>query len=153
MILSIFLASSLCVVIYFVRKSKPRSDKPVTSSPLETKLKEGKVVFEGTSAYRLLMEIRGLNEGELAARVDIDTKDIEDAVFTSFNDVYQFIIENEDKINRQDILLCLYVYLRIPNNVIAFLMKSVSGTIRQRKLRLHGKLSESVFLTLFSPEA
>ena len=151
-ILSIFLASSLCVVIFFVRKSKPYSSNQMTTSPLERKLKEGKAAFEGTLAYRTLMEIKGLNERELATRVDIDAEDIEEAVFISFNDAYQFIIQSGDKINRQDILLCLYVYLKLSNNVIAFIMKSVPGTIRQRKLRLQGKLPENVSLTLFSSD-
>jgi len=71
-------------------------------------------------------------------------------VLASFDEAYHILAEMESKLNHQDLLLCLYGYLKVPNNVIAFCMKSVPGTIRQRKSRLQGKLPEDVRVMLFS---
>lgn len=152
-LISILLIIGLCSFIYFkIKKRHTIKEEEVGTSenPLEQKLTEGKHTFENTDTYKILVEIRSLNESELEARTDIDTKVIEDAILTSFNDAYHILAESECKLNQQDLLLCLYGYLKIPNNVIAFCMKSVPGTIRQRKFRLQGKLSESMYITLFS---
>ena len=153
-VLALVLLCGLGICIYIVTKRKKDPDKasdaePVSSS-LEKKLKEGRSALEMTSAYRILLEIRSLNEGELQARNDIDASAIEDAVLASFYDAYQILAESEEKISRQDLLLCLYGYLRISNNVIAFLLKSVPTTIRQRRKRLQGKLSPEAYQILFS---
>ena len=117
---------------------------------MEYKLKEGRQTFEDTASYKTLLEIRSLNESELQARTDVDVKEIEDTVLASFDEAYHILAEMESKLNHQDLLLCLYGYLKVPNNVIAFCMKSVPGTIRQRKSRLQGKLPEDVRVMLFS---
>lgn len=144
---------SLGVSVYImIRKKHPVNEGEIESSddPLEQKLKEGKQKFEDTASYKILLEIRSLNESELQARTDIDVKEIEDTVLASFDEAYHILAEMESKLNHQDLLLCLYGYLKVPNNVIAFCMKSVPGTIRQRKLRLQGKLPEDVRIMLFS---
>ena len=121
-----------------------------SDAPFEQKLKEGRKTFEDTASYKILLEIRSLNESELQARTDVDVKEIEDTVLASFDEAYHILAEMESKLNHQDLLLCLYGYLKVPNNVIAFCMKSVPGTIRQRKSRLQGKLPEDVRVMLFS---
>ncbi|MBQ8811672.1 MAG: tetratricopeptide repeat protein [Bacteroidales bacterium] len=153
-ILTSILVSGIGVAAYMVimRKkdsSKEVDDKPA-SSALEEKLKEGRSALEMTSAYSTLLEIRSLNEGELQARNDIDSKAIEDAVRASFDDAYQILARSEEKISHQDLLLCLYGYLKLSNNVIAFLLRSVPVTIRQRRKRLQGKLSPEAYQILFS---
>lgn len=143
----------LGICIYIVTKRKKDSDKAADAEPvsslLEKKLQEGRSALEMTSAYRILLEIRSLNEGELQARNDIDASAIEDAVLASFYDAYQILAESEEKISHQELLLCLYGYLRVSNNVIAFLLKSVPTTIRQRRKRLQGKLSPEAYQILF----
>ena len=74
---------------------------------------------------------------------------IEDDILSSFNDAYHILAESNEKLSHQDLMLCLYGYLKISNNVVAFFMKSMPGTIRQRKNRLKEKLPEKVYLTLF----
>ena len=153
-VLASVLLCGLGICIYIFTKRKKDSDnaadaEPVSSS-LEKKLKEGRSALEMTSAYRILLEIRSLNEGELQARSDIDITAIEDAVLASFYDAYQILAESEEKISHQELLLCLYGYLRVSNNVIAFLLKSVPTTIRQRRKRLQGKLSPEIYQILFS---
>ena len=143
----------LGVFVYvIVRRKRSLHDGEIESSdaPLEQKLKEGRKTFEDTASYKILLEIRSLNESELQARTDVDIKEIEDTVLASFDEAYHILAEMESKLNHQDLLLCLYGYLKVPNNVIAFLTKSVPGTIRQRKLRLQGKLPEDVRVMLFS---
>ena len=152
-ILASILISGLGVAAYMVIKRKKDSDKAAEAEPasslLEKKLQEGRSALEMTSAYRILLEIRSLNEGELQARNDIDASAIEDAVLASFYDAYQILAESEEKISHQELLLCLYGYLRVSNNVIAFLLKSVPTTIRQRRKRLQGKLSPEAYQILF----
>ena len=152
-ILASILISGLGVAAYIVTKRKKDSDKAADAEPvsslLEKKLQEGRSALEMTSAYRILLEIRSLNEGELQARNDIDASAIEDAVLASFYDAYQILAESEEKISHQELLLCLYGYLRVSNNVIAFLLKSVPTTIRQRRKRLQGKLSPEAYQILF----
>ena len=151
--LIMLLLVGLGVSVYImIRKKHPVNEGEIESSddPLEQKLKEGKQKFEDTASYKILLEIRSLNESELQARTDIDVKEIEDTVLASFDEAYHILAEMESKLNHQDLLLCLYGYLKVPNNVIAFCMKSVPGTIRQRKLRLQGKLPEDVRIMLFS---
>ena len=121
-----------------------------SDDPLEQKLLEGKSKFEQTSAYKTLQEIRSLNENELHSRNDVDVKVIEDTIFASFYDAYHILAECESKISHQDLMLCLYSYLKITNNVAAFCLNSVPGTIRQRKNRLKSKLPENVYIILFS---
>ena len=143
----------LGVFVYvIVRRKRSLHDGEIESSdaPLEQKLKEGRKTFEDTASYKILLEIRSLNESELQARTDVDVKEIEDTVLASFDEAYHILAEMESKLNHQDLLICLYGYLKVPNNVIAFLTKSVPGTIRQRKLRLQGKLPEDVRIMLFS---
>lgn len=152
-ILMVLAVIGLCGFIYYkVKKSNQvRTAKTKSSDdPLEHKLLEGKSTFEQTSAYKTLQEIRSLNENELRSRNDVDVKAIEEAVLASFNDAYHILAECESKISHQDLMLCLYSYLKITNNVSAFCLNSVPGTIRQRKSRLKGKLSENVYLMLFS---
>ena len=151
--LIMLLLVGLGVSVYImIRKKHPVNEGEIESSddPLEQKLKEGKQKFEDTASYKILLEIRSLNESELQARTDVDVKEIEDTVLASFDEAYHILAEMESKLNHQDLLLCLYGYLKVPNNVIAFCMKSVPGTIRQRKLRLQGKLPEDVRIMLFS---
>ena len=151
--LVMLLLVGLGVFVYvIVRRKRSLHDGEIESSdaPLEQKLKEGRKTFEDTASYKILLEIRSLNESELQARTDVDVKEIEDTVLASFDEAYHILAEMESKLNHQDLLLCLYGYLKVPNNVIAFLTKSVSGTIRQRKLRLQGKLPEDVRIMLFS---
>ena len=152
-ILASILISGLGVAAYMVIKRKKDSSKEVddepASSALEEKLKEGRSALEMTSAYGTLLEIRSLNEGELQARNDIDPKAIEDAVLASFHDAYQILAKSEEKISHQDLLLCIYGYLKFSNNVIAFLLKSVPTTIRQRRKRLQGKISPEAYKILF----
>lgn len=135
-----------------VRRKHPVNEGEIESSgdPLEQKLKEGKQKFEDTASYKILQEIRSLNERELSAITDIDTKNIEDTVFASFNDAYHILAEYDAKISHQDLMLCLYGYLKLSNNVAAFCLKSIPGTIRQRKKRLKIKLPENVYIILFS---
>lgn len=139
-------------IYYKIKKghSTEEEESGLSENPLEHKLKEGRQKFEDTASYKILLEIRSLNESELQARTDVDVKEIEDTVLASFDEAYHILAEMESKLNHQDLLLCLYGYLKVPNNVIAFLTKSVSGTIRQRKLRLQGKLPEDVRIMLFS---
>ena len=151
--ITILLLSGLGVFVYIrVKRRHPTKDDETESSdnPLEQKLKDGRQSFEETASYKILLEIRSLNESELQLRTDINTKEIEDAVLASFSEAYHILAEMESKLNHQDLLLCLYGYLKVPNNVIALCMKSVPGTIRQRKLRLQGKLPEDVRIMLFS---
>ena len=121
-----------------------------SDDPLEQMLLEGKSAFEQTSAYKTLQEIRSLNENELHSKNDIDVKAIEETILASFNDAYHILAECESKISHQDLMLCLYSYLKITNNVAAFCLNSVPGTIRQRKNRLKSKLPENVYIILFS---
>ena len=151
--MTVLLLSGLGVFAYIkVKRNKSVRDEETESSdaPLEQKLKEGRKTFEDTASYKILLEIRSLNESELQARTDVDVKEIEDTVLASFDEAYHILAEMESKLNHQDLLLCLYGYLKVPNNVIAFCMKSVPGTIRQRKSRLQGKLPEDVRVMLFS---
>ena len=151
--ITVLLLSGLGVFAYIrvKRKHLTKDDETESSgNPLEQKLKEGRQSFEDTASYKILLEIRSLNESELQARTDIDIKEIEDTVLASFDEAYHILAEMESRLNHQDLLLCLYGYLKVPNNVIAFCMKSVPGTIRQRKLRLQGKVSENVHTTLFA---
>ena len=151
--ITVLLLSGLGVFAYIkVKRNKSVRDEETESSdaPLEQKLKEGRKTFEDTASYKILLEIRSLNESELQARTDVDVKEIEDTVLASFDEAYHILAEMESKLNHQDLLLCLYGYLKVPNNVIAFCMKSVPGTIRQRKSRLQGKLPEDVRVMLFS---
>ena len=152
-ILTVLAVVGLCGFIYYkVKKSNQvKTVKTISSEdPLELKLLEGKSAFEQTLAYKTLQEIRSLNESELNARTDIDTKIIEDTILTSFNDAYHILAKYEAKISHQDLMLCLYNYLNVTNNVAAFFLNSVSGTIRQRKNRLKGKLPENVYNMLFT---
>lgn len=149
----ILLLAGLGVFAYVMVKRKHLvNESKIESSenPLEQKLKEGRLLFENTASYKILLEIRSLNERELSAITDIDTKNIEDTVLASFNDAYHILAEYDTKISHQDLMLCLYGYLKVTNNVTAFCLKSVPGTIRQRKNRLKGKLPETVYNTLFS---
>lgn len=149
----VLLIISLCGFVYFKVKKPHSNNNSITQSsgdPLEKKLAEGKLAFENTEAYRVLQEIRSLNENELRSRNDVDVKAIEEAVLASFNDAYHILAGEDIKISHQDLMLCLYGYLKLTNNVAAFCLNSVPGTIRQRKSRLKGKLSENVYLTLFS---
>ena len=149
----ILLLVGLGVFVYvIVRRKRSLHDGEIESSDaaFEQKLKEGRQKFEDTASYKILLEIRSLNESELQARTDVDIKEIEDTVLASFDEAYHILAEMESKLNHQDLLLCLYGYLKVPNNVIAFCMKSVPGTIRQRKSRLQGKLPEDVRVMLFS---
>ena len=150
-IMLLFVGLGVSVYI-MIRKKHPVNEGEIESSddPLEQKLKEGKQKFEDTASYKILLEIRSLNESELQARTDVDIKEIEDTVLASFDEAYHILAEMESKLNHQDLLLCLYGYLKVPNNVIALCMKSVPGTIRQRKSRLQGKLPEDVRVMLFS---
>ena len=151
--ITVLLLSGLGVFAYIkVKRNKTVRDEETESSdaPLEQKLKEGRKTFEDTASYKILLEIRSLNESELQARTDVDVKEIEDTILASFDEAYHILAEMESKLNHQDLLLCLYGYLKVPNNVIAFCMKSVPGTIRQRKSRLQGKLPEDVRVMLFS---
>ena len=148
----ILLVIGSCGFIYFkVRKANSGIKAKVKPSEnsLEQKLNEGKVAFEETQAYRTLQEIRSLNENELRSRNDIDVKAIEESVLVSFNDAYHILAECDSKISHQDLMLCLYGYLKMTNNVAAFCLNSVPGTIRQRKNRLKGKLPEAVYVTMF----
>lgn len=149
----ILLLSGLSVFAYIKVKRKHTTNKGETETSenvLEQKLKEGKLLFENTESYKILLEIRSLNERELSAITNIDTKTIEETIFASFNDAYYILAEYDARINHQDLMLCLYGYLKFSNNVAAFCLKSVPGTIRQRKNRLKGKLPETVYDTLFS---
>lgn len=138
-------------IYYKIKKghSTEEEESGLSENPLKHKLKEGRQTFEDTASYKTLLEIRSLNESELQARTDVDVKEIEDTVLASFDEAYHILAEMESKLNHQDLLLCLYGYLKVPNNVIAFLTKSVPGTIRQRKLRLQSKLPENVYITIF----
>lgn len=138
-------------IYYKIKKghSTEEEESGLSENPLEHKLKEGRQTFEDTASYKTLLEIRSLNESELQARTDVDVKEIEDTILVAFDEAYHILAEMESKLNHQDLLLCLYGYLKVPNNVIAFLTKSVPGTIRQRKLRLQSKLPENVYITIF----
>jgi len=152
-ILTMLAVTGLCGFIYYkVKKSNPvkTAKTKFSDGPLEQKLLEGKSTFEQTLAYKTLQEIRSLNENELHSRNDIDVKAIEETILASFNDAYHILAECESKISHQDLMLCLYGYLKITNNVAAFCLKSVPGTIRQRKNRLKSKLPENVYIILFS---
>ena len=153
--LIMLLLVGLSVFAYImVKKKHPVNEGEIESSdnPLEQKLKEGKQKFEDTASYKILQEIRSLNERELSAITDIDTKAIEGTIIASFNDAYHILAEYDAKISHQDIMLCLYGYLKFSNNVAAFCLKSVPGTIRQRKNRLKGKLPETAYDTIFSQQ-
>lgn len=150
---AILLVIGSCGFIYFkVKKSNSGIKTKVrpAENSLEQKLYEGKLAFEETEAYKTLQEIRSLNENELKARTDIDSQMIEDTVLAAFNDAYHILAKDEAKISHQDLMLCLYGYLKLTNNVTAFCLKSVPGTIRVRKNRLKGKLTEKVYFILFS---
>lgn len=150
-----FLLVGLSVFAYIkVKRKHPVNEGEIESSddPLEQKLKEGKQKFENTASYKILQEIRSLNERELSAITDIHTKAIEGTIIASFNGAYHILAEYNAKISHQDIMLCLYGYLKFSNNVAAFCLKSVPGTIRQRKNRLKGKLPETVYDTIFSQQ-
>ena len=152
-ILTLLAVISLCGFIYYkVKKSSmvKTTKTKLSDDPLEQKLLEGKSTFEQTSVYKTLQEIRSLNENELHSRNDIDVKAIEETILASFNDAYHILAECESKISHQDLMLCLYSYLKITNNVAAFCLNSVPGTIRQRKNRLKSKLPENVYIILFS---
>ena len=151
-IIILLLASLGGFVYIMVRRKHPvnKGEIELSDDPLEQKLREGRQNFEDTSSYKILLEIRSLNERELSAITDIDTKNIEETILASFNDAYHILAEYDAKISHQDLMLCLYGYLKFSNNVIAFCLKSVPGTIRQRKKRLKGKLSDTVYNTLFS---
>ena len=152
-ILTLLAVISLCGFIYYkVKKSSmvKITKTKLSDDPLEQKLLEGKSTFEQTSVYKTLQEIRSLNENELHSRNDIDVKAIEETILASFNDAYHILAECESKISHQDLMLCLYSYLKITNNVAAFCLNSVPGTIRQRKNRLKSKLPENVYIILFS---
>lgn len=138
-------------IYYKIKKGHSTEEKEsgLSENPLEHKLKEGRQTFEDTASYKTLLEIRSLNESELQARTDVDVKEIEDTILVAFDEAYHILAEMESKLNHQDLLLCLYGYLKVPNNVIAFLTKSVPGTIRQRKLRLQSKLPENVYIIIF----
>ena len=149
----ILLLAGLGVFAYvMVKKKHTVNEDEIESSenPLEQKLREGRQNFEGTSSYKTLLEIRSLNERELSVIIDIDTKTIEETILASFNDAYHILAEYDAKISHQDLMLCLFGYLKLSNNVAAFCLKSVPGTIRQRKNRLKGKLPETVYNILFS---
>ena len=149
----ILLLAGLGVFAYVMVQKKHtvnESDIESSENPLEQKLREGRQNFEGTSSYKTLLEIRSLNERELSVIIDIDTKNIEETILASFNDAYHILAEYDAKISHQDLMLCLFGYLKLSNNVAAFFLKSVSGTIRQRKNRLKGKLPETVYNTLFT---
>lgn len=149
----VLLLAGLGVFVYVkVRRKHPVNKGEIESSenPLEQKLKEGKQNFEDTASYKTLLEIRSLNERELNAITDINIKTIEETIFASFYDAYHILAEYDAKISHQDLMLCLYGYLKFSNNVTAFCLKSVPGTIRQRKNRLKGKLPETVYNILFS---
>ena len=151
----ILLLAGLGVFAYvMVKKKHTVNEGEIESSenPLEQKLREGRQNFEGTSSYKTLLEIRSLNERELSVIIDIDTKNIEETILASFNDAYHILAEYDAKISHQDLMLCLFGYLKFSNNVAAFCLKSVPGTIRQRKNRLKGKLPEKVYDTLFSQQ-
>lgn len=148
----ILLLVGLSVFAYIKIKRKHlvnESEIELSDDLLEQKLKEGKLLFKNTASYKILQEIRSLNERELSAITDIDTKTIEETVLASFSDAYHILAECEAKISHQDLILCLYGYLKFSNNVTAFCLKSVPGTIRQRKNRLKSKLPETVYNTLF----
>lgn len=148
----VILLTSICVAIYLHVKKRYKRKDAIIKSPddlLEEKLSQGKITFEQTSAYKVIQEIRSLNEKELHERTYIDVKTIEDDILSSFNDAYHILAESNEKLSHQDLMLCLYGYLKISNNVVAFFMKSMPGTIRQRKNRLKEKLPEKVYLTLF----
>ena len=152
-ILTLLAVISLCGFIYYkVKKSSmvKTTKTKLSDDPLEQKLLEGKSIFEQTSVYKTLQEIRSLNENELHSINDIDVKAIEETILASFNDAYHILAECESKISHQDLMLCLYSYLKITNNVAAFCLNSVPGTIRQRKNRLKSKLPENVYIILFS---
>ena len=152
-ILTLLAVISLCGFVYYkVKKSSmvKTTKTKLSDDPLEQKLLEGKSTFEQTSVYKTLQEIRSLNENELHSRNDIDVKVIEETILASFNDAYHILAEYESKISHQDLMLCLYSYLKITNNVAAFCLNSVPGTIRQRKNRLKSKLTENVYIILFS---
>ena len=152
-ILTVLAVTGLCGFIYYkVKKSNMVNTVKTkfSDAPLEQRLLEGKSAFEQTSAYKTLQEIRSLNENELHSRNDIDVKAIEEAILVSFNNAYHILAECESKISHQDLMLCLYGYLKITNNVAAFCLNSVPGTIRQRKNRLKSKLPENVYIILFS---
>ena len=149
----ILLLLVLCGFIFFKAKkanSGIKAKVKPSENSLEQKLNEGKIAFEKTQAYRTLQEIRSLNENELCSRKEVDVKAIEEAVLTSFNDAYHILVECESKISHQDLILCLYGYLKMTNNVAAFCLNSIPGTIRQRKNRLKSKLPENVYIILFS---
>lgn len=151
-LISVLLVIGFSGFIYYKIKkghSTEEEESGLSENPLKHKLKEGRQTFEDTASYKTLLEIRSLNESELQARTDVDVKEIEDTVLASFDEAYHILAEMESKLNHQDLLLCLYGYLKVPNNVIAFLTKSVPGTIRQRKLRLQSKLPENVYITIF----
>lgn len=153
LILTVLAVIGLCGFIYYkVKKSSmvKTAKTKFSDDPLEQNLLEGKSTFEQTSAYKTLQEIRSLNENELHSRNDIDVKAIEEAILASFNDAYHILTECESKISHQDLMLCLYGYLKMTNNVAAFCLNSVPGTIRQRKNRLKSKLPENVYIILFS---
>ena len=152
-ILTVLAVTGLCGFIYYkVKKSNMVNTVKTkfSDAPLEQRLLEGKSAFEQTSAYKTLQEIRSLNENELHSRNDIDVKAIEEAILVSFNNAYHILAECESKISHQDLMLCLYGFLKITNNVAAFCLNSVPGTIRQRKNRLKSKLPENVYIILFS---
>lgn len=152
-ILTVLVVTGLCGFIYYkVKKSHmvKTAKTKFSDNPLEQMLLEGKSAFEQTSAYKTLQEIRSLNENELHSKNDIDVKAIEETILASFNDAYHILAECESKISHQDLMLCLYSYLKITNNVAAFCLNSVPGTIRQRKNRLKSKLPENVYIILFS---
>ena len=152
-ILTLLAVIGLCGFIYYkVKKSSmvKTTKTKLSDDPLEQKLLEGKSTFEQTSVYKTLQEIRSLNENELHSRNDIDVKAIEETILASFNDAYHILAECESKISHQDLMLCLYSYLKMTNNVAAFCLNSVPGTIRQRKNRLKIKLPENVYVILFS---
>lgn len=152
-ILSVLLMSSLGIVAYLIIKRRYFSYKEIKPeqplSLLENKLKEGKSAFEKMQIYETLLEIRSLNESELQSRTDIDIKAMEDALLASFKEAYHILAANENKISHQDLLLCLFAYLKVSNNVTAFFLKAVPTTIRQRKKRLQSKLSPEAYKILF----
>ena len=152
-ILSVLLMSSLGIVAYLIIKRRYFSYKEIKPeqplSLLENKLKEGKSAFEKMQIYETLLEIRSLNESELQSRTDIDIKAMEDALLASFKESYHILAANENKISHQDLLLCLFAYLKVSNNVTGFFLKAVPTTIRQRKKRLQSKLSPEAYKILF----
>ena len=107
--LIMLLLVGLGVSVYImIRKKHPVNEGEIESSDdtLEQKLKEGKQKFEDTASYKILLEIRSLNESELQARTDVDVKKIEDTILVAFDEAYHIFAEMESKLNHQDLLLC-----------------------------------------------